>query len=183
VLEVAVVTLAENGVSAFTTREVARRAHTSTAALYELFGDKTGLIRAVFFEAFKLLRRDFEQLDSSDAALTDLVRVVTAFRSFIQRNPVLAELMFSRPFPEFVPGPRELAAGSLVREFLVERVRRCLDDGLLIGDEADIAHVIVALIQGLAVQEAAGWLGTSKASVDHRWTLAIRALLDGLSQS
>jgi hypothetical protein len=32
----------------------------------------------------------------------------------------------------------------------------------------------------MAADEVAGWLGTSKASVERRWTLAINALIDGL---
>jgi hypothetical protein len=96
---------------------------------------------------------------------------------------VLAEVMFSRPFADFDPGPDELRAGSAVREFIVGRVRRCTDAGILGGDDTDIAHVLVALAQGLAAQESAGWLGTSQASRDRRWDLAIRAVLDGLSPS
>jgi len=68
-----------------------------------------------------------------------------------------------------------------VRELIVGRVRRCTAAGILRGDDTDIGHVLVALAQGLAAQENAGWLGTSKASVDRRWELAVRAALDGLS--
>jgi hypothetical protein len=88
--------------------------------------------------------------------------------------------MFSRPFADFDPGPSELKAGSAVREFIVERVRRCIAAGVIGGNETDIAHVLLALAQGLAAQETAGWLGTSKASIDRRWALAVRAVLDGL---
>ena len=49
------------------------------------------------------------------------------------------------------------------------------------GNETDIAHVLLALVQGLAAQERAGWLGTSKASIGRRWSLALRATLDGLA--
>ena len=51
---------------------------------------------------------------------------------------------------------------------------------MLAGDATDIAHVLLALAQGLAAQEVAGWLGTSRASVDRRWALAVDAVLDGL---
>jgi hypothetical protein len=88
--------------------------------------------------------------------------------------------MFSRPFTDFDPGAAEREAGSSVRSFIVGRVRRCIDGGLLAGDATDIAHVLVSLTQGLAATEIAGWLGTSRASVDRRWALAIRAVLDGL---
>lgn len=151
-------------------------AETSTAAVYELFGDKGGLVREVFLEGFRLLRRDLDQLESSDDPLGDLDSVVAGFRVFLRANPVLAEVMFSRPFSDFAPGPPQAAAFAP----LVERVRRCLDAGLLAGDESDLVHVLVALVHGLATEERYGWLGTAQASIDHRWALAIRATLDGL---
>jgi len=94
---------------------------------------------------------------------------------------VLAEVMFSRPIADFDPGPDELRAGGSVRELVVARVQRAIDVGVVAGDATDIAHALVALAQGLAAQETAGWLGTSKASMDRRWTLAVRAMLDGLT--
>jgi AcrR family transcriptional regulator len=183
VLHVALATLADEGVAGFTARRVARGAETSIPAVYELFGDKAGLVREVFFEGFRLLRRRFDELEDSDDPRADLVRVLAIFRSFVRDNPVLAEVMFSRPFADFDPGPKELRAGSSVREFIVGHVRRCIAAGLLRGDETDIAHVLVALAQGLAVQETAGWLGTSKASMDRRWALAFQAALQGLRSS
>src|SRR6185503_5473701 len=49
-LEVAIATLSEEGIARFTTRRVAERAGTSVPAVYELFDDKAGLVRAMFFE-------------------------------------------------------------------------------------------------------------------------------------
>jgi AcrR family transcriptional regulator len=181
VLAVAVAMLAAEGVPGFTTRKVAEQAQTSTPAVYELFGDKAGLVREVFFEGFRLLRRYFDRLEESADARADLAGVIEAFRRFVRGNPALAEVMFSRPFADFDPGPAELRAGSAVREFIVSRVRRCVDAGILTGDPTDIAHALVALAQGLAAQETAGWLGTSQQSVDRRWDLAVRAVLDGLA--
>jgi len=63
----------------------------------------------------------------------------------------------------------------------VGTVRRCVTAGVISGDETDIAHVIVAMAQGLAGQEKAGWLGSTRASMDRRWDLAITAVLDGLA--
>jgi AcrR family transcriptional regulator len=183
VLHVAVATLASEGVGGFTTRKVAGEAATSTPAVYELFGDKAGLVREVFFEGFRLLRRRFDTLGESDDPRADLVRVIQVFRAFVRENAVLAQVMFTRPFADFDPGPEETRAGGAVRQFIVARVRRCIDAGILHGDETDIAHVLVALVQGLTAQETAGWLGTSKASVNRRWDLAAGALLDGLSRN
>jgi len=127
-----------------------------------------------------LLFARLEEVRESDDPRADLVAVIEVLRHFVRDNPVLAEVMFSRPFAHFQPGPDEARAGGAVREFIVERVLRCIASGLLAGDATDIAHVLVALAQGLAAQETGGWLGTSKASVDRRWALGIQATLDGL---
>lgn len=181
ILDVAVGMLEREGVAGFTTRKVAREADTSTPAVYELFGDKAGLVRDVFFEGFRLLRRCFDRLEESDDRGLDLARVIEVFRVFLRENPVLADVMFSRPFADFDPGPAELRAGAAVREFIVARVRRAIDVGIVSGDETDVAHVLMALAQGMAAQETAGWLGTSEASVDRRWDVAVRVVLNGLS--
>lgn len=181
VLHVAVGMLADEGVAGFTARKVAEGAETSIPAVYELFGDKAGLVREVFFEGFRQLGRRFEHFKDTGDPRADLVGVLELFRSFVRAQPVLAEVMFSRPFADFDPRPNEIAAGAAVRQFIVGHVRRCIDAGVLTGDPTDIAHVLVALAQGLALQETAGWLGTSKASVDRRWALAFRAALDGLA--
>jgi AcrR family transcriptional regulator len=181
IVQVAVAMLATDGVGAFTTRKVAEQAHTSPPAVYELFGDKAGLVREVFFAGFRLLGDCFGRLRESDDPRADLLRVVRAFRIFARDNPVLAQVMFSRPFADFDPGPADLEAGAATREFILHRVRRCIDAGIVEGDQADIAHGVLALAQGLAMQEAAGWLGSSRASVNRRWELALHAFLAGLA--
>jgi AcrR family transcriptional regulator len=182
VLSVAIELLASDGVAGFTARRVAREAETSTPAVYELFGDKGGLIRELFFEGFRRLHRHLEIPPDSDDPRADLVALVALYRSFIRENPVLAEVMFSHPFTDFEASESELKASGSVRIFIVARVRRCIDAGVLHGEETDIAHVLVALTQGLAAAENASRLGTTQASIDRRWTLAVDAVLDGLSR-
>jgi AcrR family transcriptional regulator len=181
IVRVAVATLAADGVEGFTTRKVAEQAQTSPPAVYELFGDKAGLVRQVFFEGFRLLGDHFGRLRESDDPRADLLRAVQVFRAFARDNPVLTQVMFSRPFADFDPGPAEVEAGAATREFIMHRVRRCIRAGIIDGDPADISHGLLALAQGLAMHEAAGWLGSSKASVNRRWNLAVRALLAGLA--
>src|SRR5207244_13409701 len=111
VLQGAVATLADEGIAGFTARRVAQQAETSTPAVYELFGDKAGLVREVFFEGFRLLRRRFADLPEPGSPGAGVAAVIEAFRAFVRDNPILAELMFSRPFADFDPGPAELAAG------------------------------------------------------------------------
>ena len=179
VLASAVGLLAEQGPAGLTARSLAARAETSAPALYELFGDKSGVVRELYFEGFRRLFAEVSALPETDDPMADLWTLATAYRRFVRSNTELAEVMFSRPFTDFAPGPEELAATSSVRILIVGRVRRCIEAGRLRGDETDVAHVFVALIQGMAFAESAGRLGTSTESVERRWRLAVGTLLNG----
>jgi AcrR family transcriptional regulator len=180
-LSVAIELLSKEGVAGFTTRALAREAQTSPPAVYELFGDKGGLVRELFLEGFRRLASELEDLAESEDPRADLLALIETFRAFVRTNPVLAEVMFSRPFTDFAPGPSERRAGTCVRTLIVERVRRCVDAGLLQGEATDIAHVLVALAQGLAAAESARRLGSTREAVDRRWALAMDTVLDGLT--
>jgi AcrR family transcriptional regulator len=178
-LAVAVATLSEDGMSGFTTRRVAERAGTSVPAVYELFADKAGLLRAMVFEGFRMLGTELATVPLTDDPMADLERLVPVFRQFCRAYPRLAQLMFSRPVADLDPKTEEVMAGASVREAFTGRIQRCVDAGLLAGDVTDIAHVLLALAQGLAVQELASWLGSGP-SVERRWRLGVRSLLTGL---
>jgi len=179
VVQVALETLASEGVAGFTTRKVAADASTSTPAVYELFGDKAGLVRELFFEGFRLLRGHYDTLEPSDDPVEDLIGLTQLTRSFALENPELVQVMFSRPFAHFDPGPDETQAGAEVRELIVGHVRRGVESGNLEGDPTDIAHGLLALTLGLAGAQMSSRLGTSRASINRRWDQAVRALLRG----
>jgi AcrR family transcriptional regulator len=179
----ALAVLAEEGVAGLTTRTVARRANASVPAIYEVFGDKTGLIREVFFQGFRMLGDDLSALVPTEDPLEDLRRLAETFRQFVVANPVLAQIMFSRPFADFDPTANDDKAGVKVRKIFVRHVRAAVDAGLFAGDPTDIAHIFFAFVDGLAAAEAARRLGASKQSVDRRWRLGLNALIDGLNQA
>jgi DNA-directed RNA polymerase specialized sigma24 family protein len=108
-------------------------------------------------------------------------RIAEAFRRFVVANPVLAQVMFSRPFADFDPTTEDDKAGVKVREIFVRHVRAAVDAGLLVGDPTDIAHLFFAFVEGLAAAESAQRLGASQRSVDRRWHLGLDALINGLS--
>jgi AcrR family transcriptional regulator len=181
VVRTAVALLAADGVAGFTTRRVAEAAETSIPAVYELFGDRGGLVREVYLAGFRQLRSRLEALALGADARTDLTDAVMSLRVFVRDNPALADVMFTRPFADYSPGADEMHATAPVRELFVGRVRRCIGEGVLAGNPNDIAHVLLALALGLAAQETAGWLGSSRASRDRRWALAINAALAGFA--
>lgn len=182
VLATALDLLAAEGVPALTARRLAQEAGTSPAAVYELFGDKAGVVRALFFAGFAQLGEALGASDEGADPLERLVALAQRYRRFIVEHPALATVMFSRPFASFDPAPEESAAGAAVRERLVGAVREAIAAGALHGDPTDVAHACVALVHGLAAAEAARRLGSSPAAIERRWDVAIRALLRGFAQ-
>lgn len=173
VLVAAEATLALNGVEGFTTKQIATDAATSVPALYEMFGDKNGLLREMFFVGFRKLAGVIATVPLSDDPRADVVALARAYRAFSIAHPSLSKLMFSQPFASFAPTADDLAAADTSRRALVKAVRRCIDAGVVSGDPVDVSHVLLALVQGLIAQETAGWLGKGKASCDRRWDLAL----------
>lgn len=179
ILAAALDVLENERVPALTTRRVASSAATSVPAVYELFGDNVGLVRELFFEGFRTLERHYGGMVETDDILADLTALVHAFRGFAVTNPELFAVMFSQPFEVFQPSVAERRSGETTRAFVVDQVQRCIDASRLSGDAVDIAHVVLALMIGLAGQETASWLGSSDASRDRRWDAGLAATMKG----
>src|SRR5580698_3276777 len=93
--------LEEQGAAGLTARSLAARAATSAPALYELFGDKSGVVRELYFQGFRQLSAELARTPESADPLADLWSLAAAYRRFIRANRELAEVMFSRPFAGF----------------------------------------------------------------------------------
>ncbi len=72
VLAAAVDLLAEEGAAGLTARSLAARAETSAPALYELFGDKSGVVRELYFEGFRRLFSELSALAETEDPVADL---------------------------------------------------------------------------------------------------------------
>lgn len=173
VLVAAELTLARNGVEGFTTKQIATDAATSVPAIYEMFGDKNGLLRELFFVGFRKLAAVLAEVPTSEDPRADVVALARTYRLFARAHPSLSKLMFSQPFASFAPTVDDLASADTSRRTLVKAVRRCVEAGMVRGDPVDVSHILLAVVQGLIAQETAGWLGKGKASCDRRWDLAL----------
>ena len=166
-----------------TTRNVAQRAEASVPAVYEVFGDKAGLIREVFFEGFRMLGDALGSLPPRDDPIDALEDLADGYRRFVVENPVLAQVMFSRPFADFDPTAADDKAGAKVRRIFVQHIKAAAAAGKISGDPVDAALVFFALLDGLASAENAQRLGSSRQSINRRWRLGVTALLEGLGDS
>jgi AcrR family transcriptional regulator len=149
--------------------------------VYALFGDKPGLVRAMFAEGFRRLARRFAELDQTDDPLADLAAMGEAFRANAMANPHLFDLMFGCPFPDFRPDDDEVREALGTFEALVAAVRRCLQAGVIAPvDPEEAALTLFGLVQGLANLEMRGWLGAGP-EADRRWAQALGMARRGLA--
>jgi AcrR family transcriptional regulator len=173
--------LAEEGPAALTVRRLAERAGTSPSAVYSLFGDKWGLVDEMFREGFQRFADRVAALEHTDDPWADLTALGAAYRANARANPHLYDLMFGRPFPQFLAGEeaRVIAMGTFTA--LVEALGRCVDAGILHGDALELATIFFSLIHGLTSLELAGWIVTPEGA-DRVWERIRQALLVGLAE-
>jgi AcrR family transcriptional regulator len=170
--------LATDGVEGLSVRKLAEAAGASPRAIYSLFGDRAGLVRALFHEAFVALRSDIEALPLTDDPLADLVAAgVQGFRGWALARPALFRLVFEAAPLDGPPDP----AGVEAFQRMVGRVARCSQAGLLTpGHEPTIALAFHALCEGLASLELRGRFPlTPQDDAAQAWRGALTALVKG----
>jgi AcrR family transcriptional regulator len=171
--------LAREGPQALTTRRVAQAAGTSTMAVYKLFGDKAGLVLAMFLEGYARLTEAFAAVPRTDDPVADLISLGLAYRANARANPHLYELMFGRPIPGFTADEAAIAQTLDTYNDLVHTIERCIDAGrFATADPHDVAVHLNGLVHGLTSIELRGSLGTDQ-DADRRWHAALHAAVRG----
>ena len=114
VLQVAVARLASDGVTGFTTRKVAEEADTRPRPCTSCSATRPGWSARCSSRASGCCGAASTTSSESDDPRADLdSHRRRSFRAFVNENPALADVMFSRPFADFDPGP----ARPLGRQF------------------------------------------------------------------
>jgi len=144
VLAAAAGILEREGAQAVSTRAVAAAAGIRAASLYQLFGDKDGLLSALATQAFARYLAEKRTVARSDDPLADLRRGWDAHVDFGLRHPALYLLMFGTDRPGRRP-PAAAEAHDLLRQFL-DRVAAA---GRLRMPPADAADLLQAAATGI----------------------------------
>lgn len=134
-------------------RKLAAAVGVSTMPVYTLFGDKQGLLRAMYREGFRRLGEQLRAVPRTDDPLADLRQLGAAYRRAALDSRHLYSLMFGRPVPEFSPDGEDRAIAEAAYRPLSEAVARCQRAGLLAGDDPEritlhlwaVAHGMVSL--------------------------------------
>lgn len=150
--------LARDGVGALTLRRLAAASGTSTMAVYTLYGDKQGLLRAMHRAGFERLGAALRAAAAEHAdPLEALVALGRAYRETALANPHLYGLMFGAAAPGFQPDETGQAVAEASYRPLVEGVQACLDAGQMAGTSADrIALHLWSVSHGMVSLELAG---------------------------
>jgi AcrR family transcriptional regulator len=173
--------LATGGIDALSIRALADAAGSTTRAVYTVFGGKEGLLRALFREAFRALDAGLEALPLTSDPAADLVAAgAEGFRGWARSHPDLFRLAFEGAVAWRAGAPiEEMGVQAFGR--LRERVRRCIDAGLISsGREVEVALSFHALCEGMASLEARGrFPPLSEQDPGAPWRSALTALVNG----
>ena len=176
-IDAALAILEEAGLPALTVRAVATRAGVAPMGVYSRFGNKDGLLEALFVHGFDTLQIAIET--PSDAnPLRRLSIGCLGYRQFAIDNPQLYHLMFEQMMHlELSPESREAAKRSFT--ILVDRVQDAMNSGdLTNGDSTEVAQELWSAMHGAVGLEIAGVHFAQDRAAN--FTALINALIRGL---
>lgn len=177
--------ISEEGFSALTLREVARRAGVTHAAPYRHFADKEALLAAVAEEGFRAMAAQMrERMDKERGPAERLIACGVAYVLFAVQHPSHFRVMFGPHFAQ----PEKHEGRSMEGGHAFGLLLQCLSEGQQAGlfkpgDTASLALGPWSLVHGLASLLVDGVLGRAgKGAVDAEALAAAqcRMLLEGL---
>lgn len=158
ILDAALAVMTEQGVAALNLTEVARRVGLRQPSLYQYFSSRTEVYDALFERGMKAhhdvvagaIAAAGPGWAAVRAAMTDTLR-------FAAEQPVLTQLLFTRPVPGFTPSARAYAPSLAVHELVSAAVTAAAERGELHPAAASPRGVtlLVSLTGGVAIQQAA----------------------------
>ena len=151
----------------------------STRAVYSVFGDKAGVLRALFRQAALTMTGRHEAVPVRDDPVTEILDLALAYRSGALEEAELYSVYLGRAAPELIPDPDDLALAFRSFDRVLAALQRCARTGRLGGrDPQDVTHELWALVHGLASLEILGLLGDPE-SARRRWLDAVLAAMAG----
>jgi len=167
--------LSTEGPAALSLRRLAAATGTSTMAVYTLFGDKQGLLAAMYRAGFERLGAALREATADvDEPLEALAALGYAYRRSALASPHLYDLMFGRPVASFEPDADTQEIADAAYRPLVEAVQRCLDAGVFVAADAEhVARHLWAVSHGMVSLELAGHITGDDAARDAAYTEAL----------
>lgn len=162
IVEAAIAHFAEHGYLGASLDDIALRAGVAKRTIYNLYGDKEGLFRAILGEAIETAERFSAEVATALGSTTDvegeltaaareLAHAVVSGRIVPLRRLLIAEVT---RFPEFARDYYDRAPGRVMAA-LADGLRRYADRGLLVLDDPELAAEQFAfLVLGASLDRA-----------------------------
>jgi AcrR family transcriptional regulator len=170
------------GAEAVTMRNVAERVGVTATALYRHFEGKEALLQAVIrsgFEGFGAYL--YRALEGPDA-LDRLRRSGRLYLDFALQQPQMYRTIFMAPRPSEVDCEPERPGQAPTFRFLTDRVRECMEAGLLKTDEPEgVALAIWSHVHGLVSLYLSGALGVPEEAFREAYVASVARLFAGLA--
>jgi len=160
-IEIAARLLSEEGPGSMSSRRIAKKAGTSTMAVYTYFGSMSGLVREMVYEGFGRLATAFGRIEWSDDPVLDMALIGRVYRHTAKANAPLYSVMFGdRSLAGFELGEEDRQYGRSTFVRVVECAARCIAVGRFRAeDESLVAHHMWLAAHGTVTLELGGYLG------------------------
>jgi AcrR family transcriptional regulator len=151
-IEASLALIAEEGFSALTLREVARRAGVTHAAPYRHFPDKEALLAAVAEEGFRAMTTLMrERMDKESGPVERLSACGVAYVLFAVQHPAHFRVMFGPHFTKPADHAELAKEGSNAFGLLVQNIVQCQQAGVMLeGEPMPLAVMAWSQVHGLA---------------------------------
>jgi AcrR family transcriptional regulator len=168
-----------DGLDALSLRRLAEQTHTTTRAVYSVYGSKDGLIAALAARGFDILRDGVAGVPTTQRPDRDLVEAGLVFRQYAVDHPSLFRIAFQNQPSGLRMMPSVRVAATEALGVLKHRVARLEEDGLLGDYSVDDATLhFHAACEGLAGLELRGNLSSDS---ERLWRQGLSALVRGLA--
>ena len=173
----------EEGVPAFTLRNVGARVGVSRTALYRHFDDKAALLARVASDGFRRLHAALAQAvaTASQEHADPLPPMAAAYVHFAAGNPSHYQTMFGGFLTDWSRYPDLVEHGDAAFNLLADTIRGEQERGRIgPGDPTELAEITWSLCHGIATLGLARHLARTPTTVEELAVLGCRFLHEGM---
>ena len=183
ILEASRQIIREAGADGLSMREIAKRIDYSPAGLYEYFGSKDEIIKALCHQGHSRLTARMTTIDTALPADKYLVEIGKAYIAFALQNAEQYLMMFTNP--AFAGSPAQIEEDESSLSILLATIQRGLDEGIFVSKpdfgQLEMAYAAWSLVHGISMLRLTSLTEYpfDFAAADEQ---AINTLVDGLKE-
>jgi len=174
----------DGGIEGFSMRKLARTLGVTAPALYRYFDNKDAVLVDVVREAYQRLSQHLYEALKGRCPAERFRLAGEGYLDFALANPRLYDIVFAAPdhMGWQCPPPEVEAQAGAIGQFWNDRVRECMDAGILRrGDPHDISVTLWAHAHGLLTLYLRGSLHATEEEVRSLFRVSTRRVLVGLA--